>query len=260
MAIKKVMLAGAIAATLAGAGLVGALVANTSISFAEEATPDDGGPPGPRDGGGPGHGGPGHGLGGPAALDVAAEALGITEDELRTELEAGESVTSVAEAQGIDIQSVIDALVADATTRIQAEIDAGDLDADVGAERIADLPDRMAAFVAQEGLPEHGPRGPGHGPGGPASLAVAAEALGITEDELRTELESGESVTTVAEAQGVDLQAVIDALVADATDQIQERIDAGDLDADEGAERIAELPDRMAEFVAQEGLPERGGC
>lgn len=54
MAIKKVLLAGGIAATLAGAGLIGALVANTSVSYAEEATDEDsGGPPGPR-GAGPG--------------------------------------------------------------------------------------------------------------------------------------------------------------------------------------------------------------
>ncbi len=46
MAIKKVILAGAIAACLAGAGFVGALVASNSVSYAEEATDEDpGGPP-----------------------------------------------------------------------------------------------------------------------------------------------------------------------------------------------------------------------
>lgn len=79
--------------------------------------------------------------------------------------------------------------------------------------------------------------------------------MGITKDELRTELDSGESSISVAGAEGVDVQTVIDALVADATARIQERVDAGDLDADEAAELTAELPDRMAEFVAREGLP-----
>ncbi len=256
MAIKKMVLAGAIAAALAGAGLVGALVSTTSVSYAEEATDEDSvGPPGPRGGGGPGHG-----RGAPASLEVAAEALGITEDELRTELEAGESVATVAEAQDVDLQTVIDALVEDATSRIQERVDAGEIDAAEAAERIAELPDRMAEFVAQEGLPERGRGGPGHGRGGPDSLEVAADALGITADELRTELQAGESITSVAAAQEVDVQMVIDALVEDATTRIQDRIDAGDLDAAKGAERIAELPDRMADFVAQEGLPERGPC
>lgn len=147
MAMKKWLLAGAIAASLAGAGLVGALVGTTSVSYAEDATHEDGGgPPGS------GRGGPG----GAASLEVAADALGITEDDLRTELEAGDSITSVAEANDVELQSVIDALVEDATARIQERIDAGDLDAEEGAEQIAELPDRMAEFVAREGLPARG--------------------------------------------------------------------------------------------------------
>ena len=148
MAMRKWLLAGAIAASLAGAALVGALVSTTSVGFAEEVTDEDsGGPPGPR-----GHG-PGHGA---ASLEVAAEALGITEDELRTELEAGKSITSVAEAQDVDIQTVIDALIADATADIQERVDAGDLTADEAAERTAELPDRIAEFVAREGLSARG--------------------------------------------------------------------------------------------------------
>ena len=157
MAIKKLLLAGAIVAGLAGAGLVGALVGGTSVSYAEEATDEaatddeSGRGPGPGDGGGRG---PGHG--GPPPFEVVAETLGITEDELRTELEAGESITGVAQAQDVDVQTVIDALIADATARIQERVDAGDLDADEAAEHTADLPDRTAEFVAREGLPVRG--------------------------------------------------------------------------------------------------------
>ena len=64
--------------------------------------------------GGPGMGGR-HGAPG---LDAAATALGITKDELRTELEAGKTIAEVATAKGVDVQKVIDALVAQAKTRI----------------------------------------------------------------------------------------------------------------------------------------------
>ncbi len=75
-------------------------------------------------------------------------------------------------------------------------------------------------------------------------LAGAAEALGISEDELREALQDGQSIAQVAEAQGVDLQTVIDALVAQATDRL--------------AEIEAALPERMTELVNREGLPDRG--
>ena len=152
MAIKKLVLAGAIAASLAGAGLVGALVGSPSLSYAEEAADEQSG----GDAGTPGDRGRGPGPDGPASFDVAAETLGITEEELRTELEAGESITSVALAQEVDVQTVIDALIADSAEHVQEHVDAGDLDAEEAAERTAELPDRIAEFVAREGLPSRG--------------------------------------------------------------------------------------------------------
>ncbi|MEO6318074.1 MAG: hypothetical protein ABIP36_04750 [Acidimicrobiales bacterium] len=88
-----------------------------------------------------------------------------------------------------------------------------------------------------------GRRGPGQHRG--EHLATAAEALGVTEDELRTALEGGQSLAQVAEAEGVDVQTVIDALVADGTERLEEA--------------IAALPDRVADLVERQGLPDRRG-
>ena len=68
--------------------------------------------------GGEGKGGPGMGRGRGAGLEAAATALGITADELRTELQGGKSIADVATAKGVNVQTVIDALVAQAKTRI----------------------------------------------------------------------------------------------------------------------------------------------
>ncbi len=68
--------------------------------------------------GGPGMGGRGMGRGRGAGLEAAATALGITADELRTELQSGKSIADVATAKDVNVQTVIDALVAEAKTRI----------------------------------------------------------------------------------------------------------------------------------------------
>ena len=68
--------------------------------------------------GGEGKGGPGMGRGRGAGLEAAATALGITADELRTELQGGKSIADVATAKGVNVETVIDALVAEAKTRI----------------------------------------------------------------------------------------------------------------------------------------------
>ena len=80
---------------------------------------------------GRGHGGPGHdgqNHGGDRGekrqemLTAAADAIGITADELKTAIEGGQTIAQVAEAIGKSVQSVIDALVAQATTDLTQRI------------------------------------------------------------------------------------------------------------------------------------------
>jgi len=66
--------------------------------------------------------------------------------------------------------------------------------------------------------------GPNMGHRGPVELATAAEFLGLTEDELLAELQSGKTLAEVAKAQGKSVQGLIDALVADATAKITELV------------------------------------
>lgn len=91
-------------------------------------------------------------------------------------------------------------------------------------------------------------RGPGHGHHGRrfARLETVAEVLGITVRELRTQLHSGMSIAEVA---GDQTQAVIDALVTEATARIEQAVTDGRLTREEADERLAELPEKVAEKV-----------
>ncbi len=65
-----------------------------------------------------------------AALTTAAGALGITAEELKTDLKNGQSIAEVASAKGIDVQTIIDALVAKADARIDMAVTAGKITAE----------------------------------------------------------------------------------------------------------------------------------
>jgi hypothetical protein len=99
-----------------------------------------GGPGGRGHGGpgGPGHGGPG-GPGGPATLDGAASALGLTADALRTKLDAGQSIADVAKAQNKDIADVKAAIKAAITKQLDADVTAGRITADQRTKQLAGL-------------------------------------------------------------------------------------------------------------------------
>lgn len=135
-----------------------------------------------------------------------AKALGITEAELRTELAAGKTIAQIAAAKGVDLQKVIDALVADEA-----------------AEHPEWTKEQVLAHVTARVNGTGGPGGKGGGRGGKEGRgrgagkhgAAAATALGITQEELRTELAAGKTIAQVAAARGVDVQKVIDAIVAE---------------------------------------------
>jgi polyhydroxyalkanoate synthesis regulator phasin len=107
--------------------------------------------------------------------------------------------------------------------------------------------DEVASTLDDAGIGGHGG---GHGWGGRLGLSTAAETLGLTEDELRTALEADDaSLATVAEAQGVEVDALVDALVQAQTDRITQAVTDGELTQEEADERLADLEERITERV-----------
>jgi polyhydroxyalkanoate synthesis regulator phasin len=102
---------------------------------------------------GGGHGG-GHG-GGPGGgngLAAAATALGMSEDDLRTALQAdGATLASVAEDKGVAVDTLIDALVTAAQESITQAVTDGDLTQEQADERLADLETRITDRVNSTG-------------------------------------------------------------------------------------------------------------
>jgi polyhydroxyalkanoate synthesis regulator phasin len=120
-----------------------------------------------RHGGGPGgmlgHGGPGHGgRGGGLDLSVAAEALGVTEEELRAAGEDGKTLADVAAEQGVEQGVLVDALVAAAQERLATAVEEGRITQEQADDRAEDLEARIPDRLDDVPLPGgrgHGPRG-----------------------------------------------------------------------------------------------------
>jgi hypothetical protein len=110
-------------------------------------------------------------------VDTLTTVLGVSDEDLQAAREAGQSVADLAAAQGVDLQTVIDALVDNAQIRIDAKIAAGDLDAERAAEISASIEDRVTARVngeRPEGRSHHGGRHGGLRGGSTLKAAPAA--------------------------------------------------------------------------------------
>jgi len=147
MRMSKRMAAGTAAASMGIGGLVGAAVLAPAVSGAQagdassEASVERAAHPRAA-----------HGGIDIAPLDEVAETIGTSSGELRQALGEGQTVAEVAEANGVDPDTVVDALVAGATERLE--------------QGMAELPERMEGLVngdfdrpvfAGHGRHHHGP-------------------------------------------------------------------------------------------------------
>jgi predicted DNA-binding protein YlxM (UPF0122 family) len=206
------------AAVIFAGGIVGGIVTGVIPVQAEDDNP------------GPGHG---RDWGGPwNILETVAEALGLTPEDLRSELEGGKTLGEVAEAQGVDTQAIVDAVHAQVQEMLQEAVESGRLTQDQ-ADRILE---RLEEFDGESLLGLGMPFGPGSGMRGDFGIGrgwwgldAAAEVLGMDTDDLMAELRDGKTLAEIAEEKGVDLQAVKDAMTAQMEQKLQEAEEEGSL-------------------------------
>jgi ABC-type sugar transport system substrate-binding protein len=156
MSKKPSLILGGVLAALLLAGAIGATAA-----YAQD-NPPPAPPAGERGPRGPHFGGPG--------LDAAAEALGMTTDELTTALKDGRTLEQVAEEAGVEWQTVQDAMQAARDQEMRARIETGLADGTLSQEK---------ADWLLEGLDQGFLDGPGFGfgpgPRGPRPGQVPAD-------------------------------------------------------------------------------------
>jgi uncharacterized protein YidB (DUF937 family) len=98
-------------------------------------------------------------------VSVAAETLGLEPSELVSELRGGQTLQEVAEAQGVDYDTLSQAIVDAAEEDLAALVEAGNLTQERADEILANLEERLAdgefPALRMEGRPgrsNHGPR------------------------------------------------------------------------------------------------------
>ncbi len=88
-----------------------------------------------------------HGHHGGRDLGVVAEAIGIETDELRAGMAEGQTIREIAEANGVDADSVADAVVTAKQERLAEKVAAGELTQAEADEKLADAGERAEALL-----------------------------------------------------------------------------------------------------------------
>lgn len=98
-----------------------------------------------------------------------------------------------------------------------------------------------------------GVMGRGFGPGmmwgdGEPMMLTVAEALGLEPEDFYTALRDGQTLAEIAEAQGVELEAIYDAALAHAEEHLAQLVEAGTITQEQADEHLAWMRENIAEM------------
>jgi hypothetical protein len=202
--------------------------------------------------------GPGPGLAigfdeaGPGGPPAIATYLGLTEDELRAQLESGKTLAQIASAQGKSVSGLEDAIFADAKSHLDQAVANGKLTADEEQTMLAKLKSHLDEIVNSTS-PHITVKRVGGGPFGEAAGAY----LGLTPAELRTQLESSKTLAQVAADQGKSVDGLKAAIVAGAKTELDAAVAAGKITAAQEQQLLADLESHIDDLVNGVGLVQK---
>ncbi|TXK82655.1 hypothetical protein [Paenibacillus sp. N3.4] len=194
-----------------------------------ESTGNKGAGPG-REGQFPGGGKGDKGFRGGNLVDQTATILGVEKSVVQDAQKAGKTLAAFALEKGLAEADYVQKLVAAETTSINAEVTAGNLTQAQADKMLTGLSDRLTKQVEstrpEGGFEGRGGRGGFGGFGGQfGNSDVLTTLLGVTQDELRTQLEAGKSIVDIASAKGISEDDLISKIKDSMTDSIKKHVE-----------------------------------
>jgi hypothetical protein len=106
---------------------------------------------------------------------------------------------------------------------------------------------------------QHGPLGWAMGMHGFSLVDATAEVTGLTVQEIVAALQDGQTLAEIAESQGVDPQAIVDAFLADREAALAEAVAEGRLTEEQAEQMLEEMAEHVAERLEESWAPPASG-
>jgi polyhydroxyalkanoate synthesis regulator phasin len=99
------------------------------------------------------------------------------------------------------------------------------------------------------------------GDSGDSLIAVAADKLGMTVDELTTQLKDGKTVADLAQEKGVDLQTIVDAFLASRQEWLSQAVTDGKITQEQADQMLENMREMIEDHLTGEmPMYGPGGC
>jgi lambda repressor-like predicted transcriptional regulator len=165
---------------------------------------------------------------GPPILEEAAQILGVDKDALKVQLKSGKSIADIASEKGLSEAALTEKLMASRITKLEEGIQAGKLTRERADVIKAKMQSHISFKLKQKGLEdeEHGHHAKKHAgllPHlGPDKLS---SMLGISKEQLISELKAGKSLADIAQEKGISKEQLIAKIKDELTPALEKAIE-----------------------------------
>lgn len=186
-----------------------------------------------------------------AVVEIVAEAVGLRPTEIITQMSQGNTLADIIEANGGDVQIVIDQAVTQLTADINQAVTDGKLRQERADLLLSNLEDMVTRSINGEFRERAMKVRVGIG-----VLRLAGDQTGLTPREIVQEIRSGKSLGQVLTEHGVDTAAFIDTAVNTLQEHLTQAVSNGRLTQEEADQKVTEFRERLTERINQVGEPE----
>ena len=182
---------------------------------------------------------------GGSVLAAVTGYLGLTPQQLRADLAAGKTLAQIATAEGKSVGGLEQAIESAVTARLDQAVAAGKITAAQEQAILAKLQTRLDTLVNTP----HPGRGLVRGGVRRALIRIAAGYLGLTPQQLRSDLQSGQSLAQIAAAQGKNVAGLEQTLIAAVKARLDQAVAAGKITAAQEQAILSRLTARLNALV-----------
>lgn len=158
-------------------------------------------------------------------IEESATIIGVDKEALFKTLKSGKSIVEVAAEKGISEADLTAKLQQLRTTKIETAVKDGKLTADQGEHMKQKLSEHLKFILNEKNLlaghPGHGKHKFGLKP----DTEKLAKSLGMTKEELHTQLHAGKSLTEIAQAKGISKDKLVVSIKDQLTPSIEKWVD-----------------------------------
>jgi uncharacterized protein YidB (DUF937 family) len=186
------------------------------------------------------------------ALETAATTLGMTNDELLAEMQAGKTLGQLADEKGVSRDALVKAMKDAMKAAVDQAVAEGRITQEQADEFKARIDQREIDLDKSFGAGRPGGRGGTLGRG--IALDAAATTLGLSTDELLTEMRAGKTLGQLADEKGVNRDALVEAIKDALKQQVDKAVEEGRLTQEKADELKARIDQREIDLDKSFGL------